>query len=48
MAFSAKKNTMRGIFRKVTRVFDKTTNVDNDSKPGVLIGNLQVPLKQSK
>jgi len=47
MAFSAKKNTMRGLLRKVTRVFDKTTNVDNDSKQGVLIGNIQVPFKQS-
>jgi len=46
MAFSAKKNTMRGLFRKVSRVFEKTTSVDNESKEGLLVGNLQVPLKK--
>ena len=43
MTFSAKKNKMRGIFRKVTRVFDKTTNVD-DGKRKVLVGNFQIAL----
>ena len=43
LAFSTKKNKMRGIFRKVSRVFEKTTNVDSD-KP-VLIGNFQIALK---
>ena len=44
MAFSPKKNTMRGVFRKITRVFEKTTNVD-DNKRNVLVGNFQIALK---
>ena len=43
LAFSTKKNKMRGIFRRVSRVFEKTTSVDSD-KP-VLIGNFQIALK---
>jgi len=44
MSFSAKKNRMRGIFRKVSRVFEKTTNAD-DSRHSMLIGNFQIALK---
>lgn len=44
MSFSAKKNRMRGIFRKVSRVFEKTTNAD-DSRKSVLVGNFQIALK---
>jgi hypothetical protein len=43
---SSKKSKLRGIFRKVSRVFDKTTNADNDdNKHGVLIGGFQIALK---
>jgi hypothetical protein len=45
MTFSTKKNTMRGLFRKVSRVFEKTTNADDENKRGILIGSFQVPLK---
>jgi anti-sigma factor RsiW len=41
---SLKKNKLRGIFRRVSRVFEKTSNVD-DEKQGILIGNFQVALK---
>ncbi len=44
LAFSTKKNKMRGIFRKVSRVFEKTTNVDGD-KSSVLIGSFQIAVK---
>lgn len=44
LAFSTKKNKMRGIFRKVSRVFEKTTNVEGD-KSSVLIGNFQIAVK---
>jgi hypothetical protein len=45
-AFPSKKNKMRGFFRKVSRVFEKTTNVDDDrNKRDVLIGNFQIALK---
>jgi len=43
-AFSQKKNKMRGFFRKVSRFFEKTTNV-GDNKSSVLIGNFQIALK---
>ncbi|HMH24503.1 MAG TPA: hypothetical protein VK563_22130 [Puia sp.] len=43
---SPKKNKLRGIFRKVSRVFEKTAGSDDpDNKHGVLIGNLQIALK---
>ncbi len=42
---SSKKSKLRGIFRKVSRVFDKTANADNDDKHGVLIGSFQIALK---
>ncbi|HEX4850296.1 MAG TPA: hypothetical protein VFV08_05780, partial [Puia sp.] len=44
MSFSPKKNKMRGVFRRVTRVFEKTTNVD-DEKRSLLIGSFQIALK---
>ncbi|MBS1596702.1 MAG: hypothetical protein JST75_00645 [Bacteroidetes bacterium] len=44
LAFSTKKNKMRGIFRRVSRVFEKTTNVEGD-KSSVLIGNFQIAVK---
>ncbi|HTS43559.1 MAG TPA: hypothetical protein VMH01_04125 [Puia sp.] len=44
VTFSPKKSTMRGVFRKITRVFEKTTNVD-DNKRNVLVGNFQIALK---
>jgi hypothetical protein len=40
------KSAMRGFFRKVSRVFEKTTRIgDDDEKKGVLIGNFQIALK---
>jgi hypothetical protein len=42
---SSKKSKLRGIFRKVSRVFDKTANADDDNKHGVLIGSFQIALK---
>ena len=42
---SSKKSKLRGIFRKVSRVFDKTANADDDDKHGVLIGSFQIALK---
>jgi hypothetical protein len=45
ITFSARKNNMRGLIRKVSRVFDKTTNVDDDNKRGLLVGNFQIALK---
>ena len=44
LAFSTKKSKMRGIFRRVTRVFEKTTNVEGE-KSSVLIGNFQIAVK---
>ncbi|PWT77237.1 MAG: hypothetical protein C5B59_04495 [Bacteroidetes bacterium] len=44
MSFSPKKNRMRGVYRRVTRVFGKTTNAD-DEKRSVLIGSFQIALK---
>jgi anti-sigma factor RsiW len=40
-----KKNKLRGVFRKVSRVFEKNANRDDDDKRGILIGNLQIALK---
>lgn len=43
---STGKSTMRGFFRKVSRVFEKTTRVgDEGDKKAVLIGNFQIALK---
>jgi len=42
---SAKKNKLRGIFRRVSRVFEKTTNVDDGNKKSVAIGSFQIALK---
>ena len=41
---SEKKNKLRGVFRKVSRFFDKTTNAD-DNKHAVTIGSFQIALK---
>jgi hypothetical protein len=40
-----KKNKLRGVVRKVSRVFEKNANRDDDDKRGILIGNLQIALK---
>lgn len=40
-----KKNKLRGLFRKVTRVFEKTTNLPAVEEKGILIGNLEIALK---
>ncbi len=42
---TTKKNKLRGIFRKVSRVFDKNANADDDNKHGVMIGGFQIALK---
>lgn len=42
---SAKKNKLRGIFRRVSRVFEKTTNADDGNKRSVAIGSFQIALK---
>jgi hypothetical protein len=41
----AEKNKLRGIFRKVSRVFDKTANREEDDSHAILVGNLQIALK---
>lgn len=42
-----KKNKMRGFFRKVSRVFEKTANVDGDGneRSGIRIANFEIALK---
>jgi hypothetical protein len=40
-----KKNKLRGLFRKVSRVFDKNANADDDNKHGILIGGFSIALK---
>lgn len=40
-----RKNKLRGLFRKVTRVFEKTTNLPAVEERGILIGNLEIALK---
>lgn len=40
-----KKNKLRGLFRKVTRVFEKTTNLPAVEEKGILIGNFEIALK---
>ena len=42
---SQKKSKLRGIFRRVTRVFEKNTQADDDSRQGLLIGGFQIALK---
>ncbi len=45
-ASSENKNRMRGFFRKVSRVLDKTISVDpGNKKRGLRIGNYQIALK---
>ena len=40
------KNKMRGLFRKVSRVFEKTTKIDDEERNReLLIGNFQIALK---
>jgi hypothetical protein len=39
------KNRLRGILRKVSRVFERTANRDEDDRHPILIGNLQIALK---
>jgi hypothetical protein len=40
----SKKNKLRGLFRKVTRVVEKTTNIETDGK-GIRIANFEIALK---
>lgn len=40
-----RKNKLRGLFRKVTRVFEKTTNLPAVEEKGILIGNFEIALK---
>lgn len=40
-----RKNKLRGLFRKVTRVFEKTTNLPSVEEKGILIGNFEIALK---
>jgi hypothetical protein len=40
-----RKNKLRGLFRKVTRVFEKTTNLPAIEEKGILIGNFEIALK---
>jgi len=42
---SSGKTKMRGFFRKVSRVFEKNTGIDEDSNKSVLVGNFQIALK---
>jgi len=42
---STKKNKLRGIFRRVSRVFEKTADRDDNGQRKVLIGAFQVALK---
>jgi hypothetical protein len=42
---SPKKNKLRGLFRKVTRVLEKNTSRDDDDKHSVLIGGFQFAIK---
>lgn len=39
------RSKLRGLVRKVTRVFEKTTNLPAVEEKGILIGNLEVTLK---
>lgn len=42
---SSGKTKMRGFFRKVSRVIEKTTGIDEDSNKSVLVGSFQIALK---
>ena len=42
---SPKKNKLRGIFRKVTRTFEKTADRGEDGQRKILIGSFQFALK---
>ncbi len=42
---SAKKNRLRGFFRKVSRAFNKTTHVGDENNDAILIGSFRVALK---
>jgi hypothetical protein len=42
---STKKNKLRGIFRKVSRAFEKTADREDNGQRKVLIGAFQVALK---
>ena len=41
----SKKNRLRGIFRKVSRVVEKTTNIDPADGRGIRIANFEIGLK---
>ena len=41
---SVNKNKLRGLFRKVSRVLEKTTNADDNNKHSLAIGNIHVSL----
>ncbi len=40
-----RKNKLRGLFRKVTRVFEKTTNLPAAEEKGIRIGSFEIALK---
>jgi hypothetical protein len=43
---AGKKNKLRGFFRKVTRTFEKRTNIDpTDQDNRLLVGGLAIKLK---
>ena len=41
----SKKNKLRGLFRKVTRVVEKTTSIETGNGRGIRIGNIEIALK---
>jgi hypothetical protein len=41
----SRKRRLRGVFRKVSRVFERTTSQADEERHGILIGNLQIALK---
>ena len=41
----SKKNKLRGIFRKVSRVVEKTTNIETGDGKGIRIANFEIALK---
>jgi len=42
---SSKKNSLRGLFRKVSRVLNKNANAEDDDRHSILIGSFQTSLK---
>jgi hypothetical protein len=44
-AASPRKRRLRGVFRTVSRVFERTTGQGDEGRHGILIGNLQIALK---